>query len=450
MQLSNTPGLSSIRTPYGVLVSSNTIKNHQPELDFGDTLDLASSHPSIGNEIHLPITSALNFSTIGSTLGQVGVDQALRAATESHAGALTVYPGEVSQAREGLGNGSIVRLQALLGNCDPQAVEQAIADGADELAVTPDADLLRTGNDQQFSQQIRQALEAADGVLTKVALNVESLDDAQLATACRLAEEAGAKFVRLQRDPKEAGGPLFAAFPRTTDSLTQLVAKNSDLNLEIALEVDELETCEDLKSSLPGRRLRFESGNALGMATSEAAAVAQRHFAVQVFSDFEMKTAGGHKGLAERESLTEMFMKRIDDAHAEGKPVVYVSMPVRKNDAASFEENFENHKVLIEKMDRAGVAYINPFEIEGAPIFTEVGISGGGIQELLMDPATGMWPRILSRCDALIQAPNWKHSTGAREEKLMADAWNIPTWDGTSPLAIRDAAPDRFELSSFI
>jgi deoxyribose-phosphate aldolase len=75
--------------------------------------------------------------------------------------------------------------------------ERALSQGASELDMVINIGWLRSGEDAKVERDIREVVEAADGsALVKVILENAYLDDDQKVRACRLAEAAGADFVK--------------------------------------------------------------------------------------------------------------------------------------------------------------------------------------------------------------------------------------------------------------
>lgn len=73
--------------------------------------------------------------------------------------------------------------------------EEAVRAGAREIDMVLNVGLLKEGDYQAVEEDIREVVTAG-GVLTKVILETALLDDEEIRTACRLAEGAGAHFVK--------------------------------------------------------------------------------------------------------------------------------------------------------------------------------------------------------------------------------------------------------------
>ncbi len=76
--------------------------------------------------------------------------------------------------------------------------EQAVRDGAGEVDMVINVGALRSGDLDVVSQDIRSVVDVAHraGALTKVIIESALLTDAEKETACRLAVQAGAEFVK--------------------------------------------------------------------------------------------------------------------------------------------------------------------------------------------------------------------------------------------------------------
>ena len=79
-----------------------------------------------------------------------------------------------------------------------KAMEAAIAveDGADEIDMVINIGALKSGDDEYVLEEIRAVKAACGGKLLKVIIETCLLTDDEKRTACRLAEKAGADFVK--------------------------------------------------------------------------------------------------------------------------------------------------------------------------------------------------------------------------------------------------------------
>lgn len=73
---------------------------------------------------------------------------------------------------------------------------KAVQDGADELDMVIQVGQLKSGNLAYVEDDIRAVVEASGGRLVKVIIETALLTDEEKVTACRLAQRAGADFVK--------------------------------------------------------------------------------------------------------------------------------------------------------------------------------------------------------------------------------------------------------------
>ena len=74
--------------------------------------------------------------------------------------------------------------------------KDAIANGATEVDMVINIGALKAGDTELVYQDIKAVVDAAGGVLTKVIIETCYLTDEEKVTACRLAQKAGADFVK--------------------------------------------------------------------------------------------------------------------------------------------------------------------------------------------------------------------------------------------------------------
>jgi deoxyribose-phosphate aldolase len=135
-------------------------------------------------------------------------DEEVRAGTElakrCHVASVCVKPCHVRLAAEILA-GSDVKVSTVIGfphgsqTTDTKAFEarEAVANGATELDMVINIGKLRSGDDDYVRNDIQAVVEAAgDRAIVKVILENAYLSDAEKVRACRLAEGAGAAFVK--------------------------------------------------------------------------------------------------------------------------------------------------------------------------------------------------------------------------------------------------------------
>ena len=121
---------------------------------------------------------------------KAGIDQLLSEAKQCHFASVCVSPIWVSYAAEQL-RGSGVK------TCTVFEAQQAIADGAEEVDMVIPVGRLKDGDYDYVRADIAGVVAAAKKkALTKVIIETCLLTDEEKRTACRLAKEAGADFVK--------------------------------------------------------------------------------------------------------------------------------------------------------------------------------------------------------------------------------------------------------------
>ncbi|MBI3012046.1 MAG: deoxyribose-phosphate aldolase [Elusimicrobia bacterium] len=84
----------------------------------------------------------------------------------------------------------------------------AIANGAEELDMVLNLGFLKSGDDARVLQDIRSVREAAEGKILKVILETALLDREEKVRACRIAQSAGADFVKTSTGFSKSGATL--------------------------------------------------------------------------------------------------------------------------------------------------------------------------------------------------------------------------------------------------
>lgn len=75
-------------------------------------------------------------------------------------------------------------------------MRQCIEMGADEMDVVMNIGWIRSGRYGEAKEDIRRVIEAADGRPVKAIIEAMTLSDEQITQACRIAEEAGAAYIK--------------------------------------------------------------------------------------------------------------------------------------------------------------------------------------------------------------------------------------------------------------
>jgi deoxyribose-phosphate aldolase len=151
------------------------------------------------------VAKTIDHSLLRPELDLSFVSDGVRLAVRYDVASATVRPADVALAAE-LVAGSDVLVSTVIGFPHGSSTtatkvfeaERALADGARELDTVINIGRLRSGRDDEVRDEIAAVVAAAaarDAIL-KVILENHYLDDEQKVRGCRLAEEAGAQFVK--------------------------------------------------------------------------------------------------------------------------------------------------------------------------------------------------------------------------------------------------------------
>jgi deoxyribose-phosphate aldolase len=150
------------------------------------------------------LAKAIDHSLLGPELDRATVEAGCELALRHHVASACVKPCDVVLAARLLA-GSDVKVGTVVGfphGSSTAAVkrleaEQALADGAEELDMVLNIGRLRSGAADEVLAEIAAVVAAATGRgIVKVILENAYLDNSQKLLGCRLAEEAGARFVK--------------------------------------------------------------------------------------------------------------------------------------------------------------------------------------------------------------------------------------------------------------
>jgi deoxyribose-phosphate aldolase len=160
---------------------------------------------SIDSLSYRDVAKAIDHSLLRPELDLETVTEGVQLALRYDVASATVRPADVALAA-GLVAGSDVAVSTVVGFPHGSSLtatkafeaERALDDGASELDMVLNIGRLRSGRDDEVRDEIRVIVElaAARGAIVKVILENAYLDDEQKVLGCRLAEEAGAAFVK--------------------------------------------------------------------------------------------------------------------------------------------------------------------------------------------------------------------------------------------------------------
>ncbi|MGP3535265.1 deoxyribose-phosphate aldolase [Microbacterium sp. RD1] len=149
------------------------------------------------------LAAAIDHAILKPELTRSEVDAELDVAAQWRVFSVCVRPSDIAHATERL-RGTGVAVGTVIGfphgttssAAKAAEVRQALADGASEVDMVLNIGFLRSGLDAEVEADIRAVVDAASGHVTKVILETSYLDDEQIARGSRLAERAGATFVK--------------------------------------------------------------------------------------------------------------------------------------------------------------------------------------------------------------------------------------------------------------
>jgi deoxyribose-phosphate aldolase len=163
------------------------------------------------------VAKTIDHSLLRPELDVDTVVEGVRLAIRYDVASATVRPADVALAAE-LVAGTDVLVSTVVGFPHGSSTtatkvfeaERALADGAAELDMVLNIGRLRSGRDDEVREDIRSVVDAAvaHDAIVKVILENAYLDDEQKVRGCRLAEEAGAHFVKTSTGFAPSGATL--------------------------------------------------------------------------------------------------------------------------------------------------------------------------------------------------------------------------------------------------
>ena len=166
---------------------------------------LESKRVTVESLTYAEIAKTIDHSLLRPELDLDTVADGVRLAVRYDVASATVKPADVALAA-GIVAGSDVLVSTVVGfphgSSTPATkafeAERALDDGAHELDMVLNIARLRSGRDDEVRDEIRTIVELAlrRGAIVKVILENAYLTDEQKVLGCRLAEQAGAHFVK--------------------------------------------------------------------------------------------------------------------------------------------------------------------------------------------------------------------------------------------------------------
>jgi deoxyribose-phosphate aldolase len=176
-----------------------------------------AKHLTVADLTYTEIAKTIDHSLLRPELDLDTVADGVRLAVRCDVASATVRPMDVALAA-GLVAGSGVLVSTVVGFPHGSSTtatkafeaERALDDGAHELDMVLNIARLRSGRDDEVRDEIRTIVElaVARGAIVKVILENAYLTDEQKVLGCRLAEQAGAHFVKTSTGYAPTGATL--------------------------------------------------------------------------------------------------------------------------------------------------------------------------------------------------------------------------------------------------
>lgn len=209
---------------------------------------LESKRLTVADLTYAEVAKSIDHSLLRPELDLDTVADGVRLAIRYDVASATVRPADVGLAA-GLVAGSSVLVSTVVGfphgssTTATKAFEaaRALDDGAHELDMVLNIGRLRSGQDDEVRDEIRTIVELATGrgAIVKVILENAYLTDEQKVLGCRLAEQAGAHFVKTSTGYAPSGATLedLALMRATVSPHVQVKAAGGVRTLDALLDV---------------------------------------------------------------------------------------------------------------------------------------------------------------------------------------------------------------------
>ena len=242
---------------------------------------------SIDDVTERQLAKTIDHSLLKPELDDAFIEDGCRLAAEYDVASVCVRPSDVSRARSIL-EGTEVSVGTVIGFPHGDSTTQtkvfeareAIADGATELDMVINIGALRSGRDADVQADIAAVVQVghASGALVKVILENAYLTDDEKVRGCRLAEAAGADFVKTSTGyaPSGATHEDLLLMRRTVSPHVQVKAAGGvrtldDLLAVMALGVTRIGATQT-KPILDDYRARIAGAPAVAQATNDGGA----------------------------------------------------------------------------------------------------------------------------------------------------------------------------------
>ncbi|HLA16365.1 MAG TPA: deoxyribose-phosphate aldolase, partial [Candidatus Limnocylindrales bacterium] len=206
---------------------------------------------SIDDLSYPDVAKTIDHSLLRPELDDAFIDDGCRLAARYDVASVCVRPADVLRARSIL-EGTDVKIGTVIGfphgshrtETKVFEAERALADGATELDMVIQIGALRSGRDEDVRADIAAIVDVAHakGALVKVILENAYLNDEEKVRGCRLAEAAGADFVKTSTGFAPAGATHedLALMRRSVSPHVQVKAAGGVRTLDALLAVMDL------------------------------------------------------------------------------------------------------------------------------------------------------------------------------------------------------------------
>lgn len=146
----------------------------------------------------------IDHTVLNADATEADVDRVLEEAVLYHFGAVCIEPAYIAHAKEKLAD-TDVRIATVVGfplgmntaGVKAYEAKEAVNLGADEIDMVMNVGFLKDRRVNDVEEEIRSVRKAIpDHILLKVILETAMLTDEEIILACKIAEEAGADFVK--------------------------------------------------------------------------------------------------------------------------------------------------------------------------------------------------------------------------------------------------------------
>ena len=149
------------------------------------------------------INKMIDHTKLGANVSKASIDQLITEAKTYDFKSVCVNPHWVNYAKQHLNQTDVLVCTVIgfpHGTHQPEVkayeAKKAVSDGADELDMVINVYALKSSDDKTILEEIKGVVAAGEGRTVKVILETCYLTPEEIVRGCKLAEEAGAHFVK--------------------------------------------------------------------------------------------------------------------------------------------------------------------------------------------------------------------------------------------------------------